>query len=228
LEAVNRYRSNPSSSGADKIPLTDKFEVSMAVLVEGISVIVRRETIQKRFEGGWRAFVETVPNRTFCTDDVLARVGFMNPFDVESYIDTLKERGLQFLADGKALDIAVFDQLRGPTTGCDWLNYARLPLGESGDVIAACWLNDASVEIRSVPPPSDLRIAVPEGWIYKKSLSKQFLFTPNEDLEKDVKYLVSEDGMDIHVHVQTGKIYYSGRPFSEPAADASKKPKRGN
>jgi hypothetical protein len=51
----------------------------MAVLVEAISVVVRRDAIDRSYEGGWVAFVSSVPNATLCTDDQLARVGFMDP-----------------------------------------------------------------------------------------------------------------------------------------------------
>jgi hypothetical protein len=51
----------------------------MAVLVEAISVVVRRDAIDRSFEGGWMAFVSRVPNATLCTDNQLARVDFMDP-----------------------------------------------------------------------------------------------------------------------------------------------------
>jgi len=51
----------------------------MAVLVEAISVVVRRDAIDRSFGGGWRAFVSCVPNTTLSTDDQLARVGFTSP-----------------------------------------------------------------------------------------------------------------------------------------------------
>jgi hypothetical protein len=47
----------------------------MAVLCEGISVIVRRDAIDKDFDGGWSGFEALVPNSTLCTDGELARVG---------------------------------------------------------------------------------------------------------------------------------------------------------
>jgi hypothetical protein len=34
----------------------------MAVLVEGISVIVRRDAIERKLKGGWATFVGAVPN----------------------------------------------------------------------------------------------------------------------------------------------------------------------
>ena len=57
----------------------------MAVLVEGISVIVRRDAIESKYDGGWDTFVDNVPNATLCADDEIARVGFMGPADVEAF-----------------------------------------------------------------------------------------------------------------------------------------------
>ena len=72
----------------------------MAVLVEAISVIVRRDAIDRRFSGGWREFLNAVPNNTFCADEDLARVGFMTPQDVEAFVRRLDCGGLTFVRKG--------------------------------------------------------------------------------------------------------------------------------
>jgi len=51
------------------------------VLVEAVSVIVRRDAIEARFNGGWSAFCRAVPIQTPCYGDDLAGVGFMSPHD---------------------------------------------------------------------------------------------------------------------------------------------------
>src|SRR6516162_9673483 len=89
---------------------------------------------------GWRAFVSSVPNATLCTDDQLARVGFMDPKAVENFVKVLEAAGLVFLRSGKCADIAVVDQQRGPTMPSDWLEFARIPFGKTGGKVAACWL----------------------------------------------------------------------------------------
>jgi hypothetical protein len=48
----------------------------MAVLVEAISVIVRRDAINQHLAGGGSAFHDLVPNATFCYEDDLAWVNF--------------------------------------------------------------------------------------------------------------------------------------------------------
>src|SRR5215467_646371 len=112
----------------------------MAVLVEAISVVVRRDAIDRAFDGGWRAFVSSVPNATLCTDDQIARVGFMDPKAVENFVKGLEAAGLVFLRSGRCVDIAVIDQQRGPTMPCEWIEFAQIPFGKSGGKVAACWL----------------------------------------------------------------------------------------
>ena len=53
----------------------------MAVLVEAISVIVRVDSINEKFPGGWIGFKDHVPNQTLCADNELARVGFIKALD---------------------------------------------------------------------------------------------------------------------------------------------------
>ncbi len=47
----------------------------MAVLAEGISVIVRLDAIARLMDDDWARFVAIVPNQTLCCDNELARVG---------------------------------------------------------------------------------------------------------------------------------------------------------
>jgi hypothetical protein len=73
----------------------------VAVLVEAISVVVRREAIDRSFAGGWDTFVSLVPNATLCTDGQLARVGLTDPKAVERFVNSLKSHGLVFFITGQ-------------------------------------------------------------------------------------------------------------------------------
>jgi hypothetical protein len=98
----------------------------MAVFVEFISVVVRRDAIDGRYTGGWASFAEDVPNRTLCADRCLARLGFMNPADTKIYIESLERNGLTYLREGRAVDLIVVDQLTGPVVACDWIEYGQI------------------------------------------------------------------------------------------------------
>ena len=113
----------------------------MAVLVEAISVAVRLDAIDARFVGGWAAFLASVPNRTLCADADLARVGFMAPEDVLAYVTELEAGGLVYLCKGEAQDLAVLDQLHGPTVNAPWLDFGTIYVDEfKGEwPLAGCW-----------------------------------------------------------------------------------------
>jgi hypothetical protein len=124
----------------------------VAVLVEAISVVIRRAKIASLYPGGWDSFVADCPNATLCADLDLARIGFMTPMDVEWFCQHLEARGLVFLRDGRAVDFAMVDQLRGPTTPCDWLEYGHLEI--DGNRVAACRMVGST----------DKHVLMPDGW----------------------------------------------------------------
>ena len=146
----------------------------MAVLIEGISVVVRYDAIDRRFAGGRRQFLEAVPSQTFCADDDLARVGFMLPANADAFARMLEEGGLTSPRDGHAVDYAVVEQLRGATTPAEWLEYGRVPFDGSGSEVAVCWLCEGSSATAGLQKPeSPMQIATPEGWTYEHSLSAE-------------------------------------------------------
>src|SRR5689334_25092681 len=98
----------------------------MAVLIEGISVVIRTEALLKKYPGGWNAFLAIVPNRTLCSDNELTRVGFMTPQDVKAFVTQLQQSGLEFLRSETPIDLAVVDQNQGPIRPCNWLEFGHL------------------------------------------------------------------------------------------------------
>jgi hypothetical protein len=152
----------------------------MAVLVEGISVLIRKDSIQNKMSGGDARFRLLIPNSTFCEDDHLARIGFLNPVDVESFIDELENVGLTFVEDGKAIDIAICDQQRGLTTDCDWLEFYRLSI-EDGKVGAAWMFEGERIAAGVHMQSTNMQLATPHDWKFKDSLSEKFQFVPNNE-----------------------------------------------
>lgn len=171
----------------------------MAVLIEAISVVVRLPAIQDRYPGGWESFRDKAPNQTLCADSQLARVGFMTPVDVESFVKELEKNGLVFLEKGEAQDIAVADQQRGLTVGCSWAECGSVEI--DGNTIKAC---------RAVRDESD-KVISPDGWQYEGSLSQTYAFAPTEHVDKSLKFLRHEDGLDVYLNTLTGKEVYLGR-----------------
>jgi len=189
----------------------------MAVLVEGISAIIRRKAIDDKFMNGWEGFQGIVPNNTLCFDNDLARVGFMSPQDVQGFVYQLQERGLTFLKKNKAQDIAVVDQQRGVTTECTWLMFSHLNINEAGDKVAVCWLvSEERIQTAGIhmplnwQPGENIKLATPPRWTYENSLSQKFKFVENENLNKEMLFLGHEDGLDVFLDLKTGKKFYKG------------------
>lgn len=81
--------------------------------------------------------------------------------DVGAFVTKLQQGGLEFLRSGKAMDLAVLDQLRGPTTPCDWLEFGYINMSPTDNKVAACRLVGSQT----------MELVTPNGWKYEGSLS---------------------------------------------------------
>lgn len=173
----------------------------MAVLIEAISVVLRRAAIERTFPGGWSRFIDYVPSDTLCADDKLARVGFMSPSDVKSFIEAIEQMGLQYIRDGVAVDLVVVDQQRGPSVPCEWLEFGHVSIDEAENRVAVS---------RDTASNSNA-LATPEGWTFSGSLSEKFTFVPNQDMDSKLRFLRKEGDLDVYLNVDTGKEVFLGR-----------------
>jgi hypothetical protein len=168
----------------------------MAVLVEGISVVIRVERIKGSARGGWEGFLATVPNRSLCTDGELARVGFMAREDVAAYLAQLQHAGLVHLLGGEAVDFVVVDQLRGPASRCDWVYYGISWLDDNPTkLIAVCRLRNGETDV----------IATPRGWSYDTSLSRNCGNVSARRARVAMKLLRQEKDCDVYWNDVTGE-----------------------
>ena len=156
----------------------------MAVLCEAISVVVRLDSIDAYFKGGWLSFKDKTPNATMCSDGELVRVGFLSPDQVEEFIGQLESGGLQFspksgwknLFGSKRTinDIVVVDQHQGPTMPCPWIEFGKFDI--DGHKISMCWLFEGE---RLVPgmhfKEGQLNLAAPDGWSPSNTASITFV-----------------------------------------------------
>ncbi|PPR66319.1 MAG: hypothetical protein CFH08_00033 [Alphaproteobacteria bacterium MarineAlpha3_Bin7] len=159
----------------------------MAVIAEGISVVIKKRAIRENLLQGWREFNYMVPNQTLCHDSNIARVGFLSPREVGHFIDRLERKGLIFVKNTKAIDIAVVDQQKGPTTSCRWLDFGHFPYrkkdGTIGE-ISACWFREHGLfQQDEEVSRKGLQLSVPANWSFEGSLSDKYIFVPDEDLQ---------------------------------------------
>lgn len=176
----------------------------MAVLIEGISVIVRVTTVEASYPGGLAAYAADCPNATFCTDGVLTRVGFMSPADTGEFIARLEAAGLEFHDGTEFVDIAVVDQETGPTSACAWLEYREFELA-----IPAAHLADTE--------PGEL--CVPADWSHEECLLTDHIFTPLDEVPGRFVHLWRQDGVNAYWDNERGCVTYRGEAFPHDDGD---------
>jgi hypothetical protein len=186
----------------------------MPVLAEAISVIVRHDAIERAFAGGWQTFLDRFSRPSLCSDGEVVRLGFMDTKSVEVCVRELESHGLVFMRQGKCIDIVVVDQQKGPTEPCDWIEFAHLPFGDAGAKVGACWLFEgrrmgAGIHLRE----TSMDFAVPDNWQYEGSLSQKFTFVPTEELDRRLRFLRSENGVDVFLDTLTGKETFMATPY---------------
>lgn len=137
-------------------------EWTMSVLVEALTVVIRRERLTAIHPRAVDQFFENAPNKTARADNHLVAVGFMNPADVRLYVRTLEqEAGFRYLEDGECIDIAVVSQIGGLTAPCKWL-----AVGTDGRGVVHAWLKGTE------PGP----IAAFNGWAFDGSMSQRPIY----------------------------------------------------
>ena len=182
----------------------------MAVLTEGISVVVRLDAIARLMDDDWARFVAIVPNQTLCCDNELARVGFMDPKDVEAFVRTLESYGFQYRdPTGGAIDLVVVDQQRGPAVPCEWVEWGRISPGVEGESVSACQLKGSEQK----------QLFTPDGWVFDGSLIQKFGFQPDEGCDRRYRFLRKQGRLDVYLDSETGREVFAGRGQGFPSAD---------
>ncbi len=180
----------------------------MAVLIEALNVIVKVSVLEARYPGGLDGYTADCPNRTFCCDDRLTRVGFMHPHDVSAFLTILGKRGLVLFDRDGWRDAAVVDQhSAAPTMPCDWL-----AIGPCDDGLLGAWALDPD------EGPGDLR--VPEGWQAEGSLSHSYGYVRLDEQHQRLRHERTQGGNDVYTDLETGKPVYVGRTFARRAHPA--------
>jgi hypothetical protein len=162
---------------------------------------VKVQAIRDRLAGGCSAFNDGVPNNTLCSDGEVARVGFMNPYDAEAYIEGLERHGLTALRDGKSQDITFAVQAEGITVPCDWLEFGRIDIAPDQN-ISTVWLKGGA----------NRKVICPANWTYEKSLSRQYAVVPPAQVDKSLTFLRHENGLDVYRNALNGEEVFIGRP----------------
>ena len=174
----------------------------MAVFCDFISIIIRRDSIDKYFPGGWTRFVLELPNYSMATDGEVVRVGFMNPTDTLIYLDFLKGEGLQYRQSStrEIDDIADLDRFNGHYEKRQWLDFGDREF--KGQSYFCCWKKNSSIDTLAFSSSRNEGGPVPPVMRH----------LPPEVFNRRLKFLRVENGLDIYLDTKYG----NGREFYLP------------
>jgi hypothetical protein len=129
----------------------------MAILIEGVTVVVPIASLHARFPGGLSAFEQQAPNATYRSDGIVAGISFMVLADAWVFVRTLVRHGFVDPSATRSSDVAVVEQQDGFLAPCDWLNMdlttCNLPDGSPFPAVIA-WMG-------ATRPTT---FAAPDGW----------------------------------------------------------------
>lgn len=111
----------------------------MAVVIEAITIVVRRNAARRVFAGNDAPLAALAPNPSGRHDEHLYAVGFMNQLDAEAFIRReLEPRGLTWTQGDQAVDLTLVDQFTGLVHYTPWLEVGQYPV--EGSAVTAAWL----------------------------------------------------------------------------------------
>lgn len=166
----------------------------MSVIVEAMSVVVPTKVLDHKYPGGAAQYEADCPNRTFCSDGKLTRIGFMWRRDIQRWIDDLEHLGLIQLEDDCWVDMVVVDQMVGPTAHCPWIQWGRHPAGFTG-----VWMAGTS------PGP----VMCPINW--KLGQEKEFHIVLQDEVDDRILPLQRIDNLAVVLDYKTGREMFIGR-----------------
>ena len=175
----------------------------MSVLIEALSLVVQRITLDLSWPGGADAFLEAMcapecPARRLCSDDKLVSVSFLSPDDALVVVRQLRDHGLVELDEQRFHDLALVDQREGPTMPCAWLEWKQ-----HRDGFTYAWL--AGTE------PGDM--AAPADWTAEQS--RRLTRTDTRDEPGRMLKLAEEGDIETWLDFQTGEVTIGMKRLAE-------------
>jgi hypothetical protein len=165
----------------------------VAVLVEAVSVIIRRDRLTPPLPDLDPTVSSAWNPPTICTDGELVRIGFYSVPEAERCIETLAAAGLQYVQDGVAQDFVIVDQTSGPSAHGNWFKFG--PMSLEGNEVLACQMTGSGT----------LSVATPAGWTYEGSVTEAYNQLPPRAREQILRLVRREDGKHVYRHPVIGK-----------------------
>lgn len=162
----------------------------MSVLIQGFTVVVKRDCIETDGLGAFQHFYADfgVSPEFFCdADPFLVTIGFRSLRDAGDTIGMLKQVGCTESRVGDAGEFVVVNQYDGPLTPCAWLQWERFT-----DDVSVAWMSGTE------PGP----LIAPEGWSPRDPLDVPAIHARHA-VERFLP-LVVEDDSHVVLDLETG------------------------
>jgi hypothetical protein len=94
----------------------------VSIDIEFINLIIPKEILEEKYDGGVNKFKTDCPNKSFREDDSLVRVGFMNNNDLYNFLDLVTTNGLEY-KDESTTDFVIINTLSGLSWEVNWVEH---------------------------------------------------------------------------------------------------------
>ena len=94
----------------------------MAIELEFINLVIRKSTLEEKYQGGIEQFRKDLPNRSLREDEDLVRFGCMNWNDLGHFEGLINSKGLEF-KEQETTDYVVISSLQGALWEVDWIGF---------------------------------------------------------------------------------------------------------
>jgi hypothetical protein len=176
--------------------------LTMAVLIEAFSVVIRIETIEAKYPGGIAAYKHICPEQNFCCDNsITSRIGFPTLDQAEEFVGILEDIRFLYNVDGDFDEIAIVDQWDGIILPCNWLEFGFMEFARLEGRVPVCKSRGCTSMSMSVTP----------SWLDAYSQGRRCEHMEIEDAEKRWTFLRHENGCDFYYDVLTGQELYFPR-----------------
>ncbi|HET8935015.1 MAG TPA: hypothetical protein VFN67_16315 [Polyangiales bacterium] len=144
----------------------------MAVLIEGVCLLLRCDAVERLYPGGVKALASSCTAEAVCADEELMSLTFDDSDAAEDYLAELEQYGFRHLVHDLAIDAVLADPHLGPISPCGWADYGQVTIeSDPNKRVAVCSMPGAEV--------SDL--CVPRGWRFKGSRSEALALAQDDD-----------------------------------------------
>lgn len=151
----------------------------MAVLVEMISVIIKRNSIENNLlSTQYMKLMDYVLQNPSCMDEDVLCIHMQSPMLTSSFVDFSKECNLDW---GK--DFIIVDQNDGQTTGCEWIQFTHI--GATEPMAIGVFFDEPKNfgDGLYIKDKDNFGVVVPRNWEYEGSMSQGHKVIPLEDIK---------------------------------------------